>query len=103
MKFITIYVTYQNQTEAKKITSALFKDKLIACATFLPVKSQYCWQGKIIKTNEVASWLTAKATNWAKIKSTIEKMHSYQVPCIKKEKFLANKEYENWINEVTTK
>lgn len=103
MKLITIYITYKNLTEAQKITNALLKNKLIACATFLPIKSHYWWQNKIEKSDEVATFLTAKASDWKNIKQLVKKMHSYQVPCIKKENFSTTKNYESWIKKVTTK
>ncbi|NUM25139.1 MAG: divalent-cation tolerance protein CutA [Candidatus Buchananbacteria bacterium] len=103
MKLITIYVTYKNLTEAQKITNALLKNRLIACATFLPIKSHYWWKNKVQKSNEIATFLTAKGSDWNDIKKMVKKMHSYQVPCIKKEFFLTTKDYEAWIKDVTTK
>lgn len=98
---ITIYVTYPNFKEAKKITDHLLTKKLAACVTFFPVKSKFWWQGKINQANEVATLLKTKKENWEKVKREIKKMHSYRVPCIEKIITEANKEYETWIKDIT--
>lgn len=101
MKLITVYVTFKNKAEAKKIANALLKKKLIACATFMPIESSFWWKGKIDNAKEVAALLTTKDVNWNKIKNEIKKMHSYEVPCIEKTEFVATKEYENWVISTT--
>jgi len=97
---ITICVTYPNLKEAKKISNYLFTKRLVACVKFLPVKSQFWWRGHIQKTNEVMALLTTKKQNWTKVRDEIKKRHSYEVPCVEKISFEANKEYEGWIKEV---
>lgn len=37
MKFIIIYITHKNKKEAKKVTEALLRDRLIACVNYLPI------------------------------------------------------------------
>ena len=98
---ITIYVTYPSVTEAKKITDQLLAKKLVACVTFFPIKSKFWWQGKIQQADEVMTLLTTKKQNWVKVRAEIKKMHSYQLPCIEKTEFEANKDYEDWIKKVT--
>jgi len=98
---ITIYVTHKNQAEAEKIADYLLKKKLIACATFFPIKSKFWWQGKIQRANEIVTLLTTKKQNWLKVKAEIKKLHSYQVPCIEKTEFIDNDDYEDWIKKVT--
>ncbi|MFA5022255.1 MAG: divalent cation tolerance protein CutA [Patescibacteria group bacterium] len=98
---IEIYVTFPNRLEAEKITNQLLKNRLVACATFFPITSRYWWQGKLSRSKEIAAFLITTNKNWLKTKTEIKKMHSYQVPCIKKIKFEANKEYENWVKDVT--
>jgi len=97
---ITIYVTYLNLKEAKKTANHLLKKKLIGCATFFPVKSQYWWNGKIQSANEVVTLLTSTKEKWNQIKSEIKKIHSYEVPCIKKFEFRANKDFEDFLKKV---
>lgn len=47
MKIISIYITYPNIEEAKKICTHLLEQKLIACANYFPIESAYWWKGKI--------------------------------------------------------
>jgi len=101
MTFITIYSTYKNKAEAKKIAKLLLQKRLIACATFFPIESSFWWKGKINNAKEVVALLTTKESNWEKVKNIIKKMHSYEVPCIEKTKFVATKEYEDWIKSTT--
>jgi len=98
---ITIYVTYPNLKEAKKIANHLLKRRLIACANFWLIKSAYWWKGKIQNDNEVVTILKTKKENWPKIKTEIKKIHPYEVPCIEKINVEANRNYEDWINAVT--
>ena len=72
---ITVYVTYPNLKEAKKITNHLLKKKLVACANFWPIKSMYWWKGKIENDNEVVAILKTRKENWNKVKTEIKKMH----------------------------
>ena len=97
MGIIILYVTYPNIKEATKITHHLINKKLISCANFSKVKSFFSWKGKIESSNEIASVIKTKKENWAKVKSEIKKMHSYEIPCILKIAAEANKEFESWV------
>ncbi len=101
MSLITIYVTFKNKVEAKKIATALLKKKLIACVTFYPIESIFWWKSKITSAKEYASLLTTTSSHWDKVKNEIEKMHSYDIPCIEKSNSTATKEYTNWVKKVT--
>ena len=102
MNFIIIYVTHKNMEEAEKITSALLNERLIACANFFPITSQYWWKGKIEKTEEVVSLLKTRTDNWDKVKSHIGKNHPYDTPCIiKVSEVEANVDYALWVNTET--
>ena len=74
---------------------------MVACVKFLPIKSKFWWQGKIQQANEIATLLTTKKENWVKVQDEIKKMHSYEVPCIEKTEFTADRNYEDWIKKVT--
>jgi periplasmic divalent cation tolerance protein len=101
MSFIIIYVTYKNIREAEKIISHLLKNRLITSSMLFPISSYYWWKGKLIKSNEIISILETQSKNWLKIKSEIIKMHSYELPCIIKQKVDADKKYEQWISKET--
>ena len=98
---LLLYVTHKNKTEAKKIVDYLLKQKLIACANYIPIESSYWWKGKIENSNEIVTLLKTKEENFEKLKQEIKKIHPYDVPCIIKLNAEANKDYEEWINNVT--
>ena len=101
MSFIIIYVTHENKQEAQKISDYLLNRKLIACSNLIPIEACYWWQGKIDSSNEIVSILKTRTEHWDKVKSEIEKIHPYDVPCIIKIEVEANKVYEEWIREET--
>lgn len=97
MAFIIIYITFPDVDTAKRMTSQLIKQKLIACANIFPMQSSYWWQGKVANEGEFVSIVKTKSSNWDKVKKAVKKIHPYEVPCIMKLEVEANKEYEDWI------
>jgi len=98
MAFIIIYVTHENEEEARKIVDHLLQKKMIACANLFPIKSIYWWKEKIEDSEEFVSILKTKNENWEKVNSEIEKIHPYDVPCIIKPDVESNESYDSWIN-----
>jgi periplasmic divalent cation tolerance protein len=90
-------VTFSSEEEAGKIINALLKKKLIKCANTFPIKSQYSWKEKIENSQEIASMLKLKKSNWRATENMIKKLHSYETPCVMKLDVEANPEYERWI------
>ena len=103
MSFILIYITNRNFKDAKKLASHLLKKHLIACANFFPISSSFWWNGELKNANEVVSLLKTRKGNWNKVKSEIERIHPYEVPCITKLEVEANESYENWIRKESGK
>jgi len=99
MAFIIIYTTHPDEETANKISSQLIQKKLVACANIFPMQSVYWWQGKIENEQEYVSILKSIQENFDKVKLEIEKVHSYEVPCIMKMEVEANESYEKWIRE----
>ena len=101
MGFVIIYITHENAKEAQKVISHLLEKKLIACANTFPIKSAYWWQGEIASEDEVVSIVKTSKSNWERVKSEVERIHPYEVPCIIKIDVAANKAYEDWIEAET--
>jgi periplasmic divalent cation tolerance protein len=97
MNFIFIYLTNPNQKEAKKIAKHLLKKRLIACANIFPIESLYWWQGKIAKEKEFVLIAKTIKNNFPKIKTEVEKIHPYKIPCIIKIPVSSNKKYFDWL------
>lgn len=74
-------MTTKNVHEAKKIASALVKNKLAACINITPkIESVYRWQGKICKDNEALCIIKTTKHNFKALKTKIKSMHSYSIP-----------------------
>ena len=83
MEISFIYITTENNNEAKKIGMALIESKLVACVNIIDnMESLYMWEGKMQNSRE--SVLIAKTTQ-DKVDKVVEKvrtLHSYECPCI---------------------
>jgi len=96
--FILIYITNPNKAEARKIAKHLLGKKLIACANiYNNVNSLYNWKGKIADETEVVLITKTLDKNFEKIKTEVEKIHSYTIPCITKIPVSSNKKYFDWV------
>lgn len=95
---ILIYITCKNEKEAKRVSGHLLSKRLIACANIFPIKSVYRWKGKICRCNETAMIVKTKDSRYNQIKKEVEKIHSYDIPCVIKIRADANKKYNDWIN-----
>ena len=97
MNFIFIYITNPTKEEAKRIARHLLERKLIACGNIFPINSLYWWEGKIADENEFVLIAKTIEANYEKVKNEVEKIHSYQVPCIIKIPVSSNKKYFDWL------
>ena len=96
---ILVYITCKDKEEAKKISRHLLEKRLVACTNVHPIESMYWWEGKIQEDNEFVVIAKTKDENYSKIKEEVEKIHSYDVPCILKIDAEANEEYAKWVDE----
>jgi periplasmic divalent cation tolerance protein len=101
MKVIFIYIVCKDKAEAKRIGSALVKERLAACVNIFPeMNSIYRWKGQLEEANE--SVLIAKTTKskFSKLSARVKELHSYECPCIMEiEVGRGNQEYVNWLLE----
>ena len=101
MPTIVVYITCKNDAEARNISTALLKARLVACTNRFPVSSQYRWKGKLVNDREVLLIAKTQAKHYVKIVKLVTKLHSYDVPCIGKFKIAYNKPYAKWLMEET--
>lgn len=97
------YITFSNLEEAKKISSALVENKLIACANiFEDHTAVYMWQGHPSSEMETGALIKTQAHLIPKINSYLTKYHSYDCPCLVSwELNGGNPEFLNWVKEQT--
>lgn len=94
---IAVYITHENMEHAKRVAAHLLEERLVSCANCFPIESMYWWQGKMESANEVVSIVKAPAELWERIKSEVERIHPYDVPCIVRFDVQANEKFETWM------
>lgn len=100
-QFIQVYISCTSRSQAKSMVDSLLEDQIIACAQIMPkIESFYRWQGQIERADEYLLIVKSKKDQFAAIKSTVVKLHSYEVPEIIAVPVVdGSTEYLNWINE----
>ncbi|MGH9678578.1 MAG: divalent-cation tolerance protein CutA [Candidatus Acidiferrales bacterium] len=80
-KFVVL-VTCTSAAEARKIARAIVGARLAACVNILPgaVTSIYRWKGKMESAKEYLLLIKTSGKCLVKLRATIEKLHSYDVP-----------------------
>lgn len=96
---VLVYITCKNKAEAKKISLALLKKRLIACSNIFPIASMYWWNKKIINDKEYVILAKTTEKNYKKIEKEVKKIHSYKIPAIIKINAKTNKDYEKWVKK----
>lgn len=101
MNIILVYVTNENEKEAKILADKLLQARLIACANIFPMESSYWWMQNLENASEYVSLFKTREEYWDLVKDKIEKIHPYDVPCIIRIEADANDSYKNWIYKET--
>lgn len=79
--YIIVLVTTANKLEAEKISQALLKEKIIACANIInPVTSFFNWQGKVDKCEECLVIMKSRRDLFTELTKRVKDIHSYEVP-----------------------
>jgi periplasmic divalent cation tolerance protein len=78
---VTIYATFADMDEARRIARALIDERLAACANILaPCTAIYRWQGAVEEAQEVPALFKTSADLAAQLMERIAQLHSYDVP-----------------------
>jgi len=102
MQYCSIYITTEDEDEARRIGKTLVEEKLAACVNIHPIKSIYRWEEEIQEEGEVAMLVKTKAELADKVMERVKELHSYEVPCIVSFSIdKGNPDYLNWIEEST--
>lgn len=103
MSFLEIKTATDNFEEAKKISGALVKCHLVACAQIIKINSSYFWKENFENTDEFLVIMKTTNKNKKQVCNFIKTTHSYELPEIVCTKILCSKEYGNWIKGSTKK
>ena len=98
---VVILVTAGSETEAETIAKALVEEQLAACVNILgPIRSIYCWQGKVADEREWLLLIKTPAERFAAVETKVKALHSYQVPEVIALPIVAGAEgYLRWLRE----
>jgi periplasmic divalent cation tolerance protein len=79
---LVVLVTCSSSAEAKRIARAVVAARLAACVNILPgaVTSIYRWKGKVQSARERLLLIKTSRKRLAKLRATIKRLHSYDVP-----------------------
>lgn len=81
MDYIIVFITTSNKKEAKKLATALIKNRLAACVNIIGgLRSLFKWQGKLDEAQEVLLIVKSKKEKFNKIAKLVKSLHSYEVP-----------------------
>jgi len=79
--YIIVLVTTASKAEAEKISEALLKEKIIACANIInPVTSFFNWQSKVDKCEECLVIMKSRKDLFVELVERTKGLHSYEVP-----------------------
>lgn len=101
MKTIFLYVPTKNRAEARRIGTTLVKEKLAVCANILPaMESIYVWKNRLETAREALLLVKTTPALRARAQRCIERMHSYETPCIAEiSSKVLNDAYARWMRD----
>ena len=80
-EIVTVYATFADSGEAKRVARAVVTERLAACANILgPCRSIYWWQGAVAEGLEVPALFKTSTSQAEVLIARIADLHSYDVP-----------------------
>lgn len=102
MESIVVLVSCASHREAEKITRAVLRKRLAACANILKssAKSIYRWKGKIEVAAETLMLVKTTRRKFGALEREIGRLHSYDTPEIIALPIIAgSKAYLKWVTD----
>ena len=78
--YIIITTTVDSEEAAQAIRDALLLPRLVACVQACSIQSDFWWQGKLERANEIRLQAKAPEDHADAIIAAIEAVHPYEVP-----------------------
>jgi len=103
VKETVTFVTCKDRAQARRIATALVRERLAACVNILPgVTSIYVWKGKVEEGAETLLIVKSRGALSKRLASRVRALHSYAVPeVITLPIASGNPDYLRWIREST--
>lgn len=80
---IFVYMTFENEEQARAIGKALLEKRLIACINIFPaITSMYWWKDEVRHSTETAAVAKSTVEAFKELEQTVKALHSYEVPCV---------------------
>jgi periplasmic divalent cation tolerance protein len=80
-RIASVYATFANGDDARRIGRLVVEERLAACVNVLgPCHSVYRWQSKVEEAEEVAAIFKTRADAATRLVARIAELHSYEVP-----------------------
>lgn len=100
-RYAVVLTTVSSPREAARLSDALLKERLVACASELGgLRSRYWWKGKREAATERLLILKTRAAKVKALVRRVRALHSYSVPEVIALPVLAgNPAYLRWIDE----
>ena len=94
-----IYITLNNNDEARKIGREILELKLANCVNFFPITCMYNYKNEITEEPEVVLIIKTKEGYYGKIKKVIKKHVNYDnfIGQLNVDKI--NDDFSNWLRE----
>ena len=96
-EIIMVYIIVPSEEKAKEIARVLLEKRLIACATMVPCKSMYRWEGVIQDGQELIMFVKTTEDKLALLTKEVVSIHPYEIPCIMKVDTSAYAPYAQWV------
>ncbi len=103
MKLSFVYITTNDQQEARRIGQALVETRLAACANIIDgMNSLYWWDGEVQEAAEAVLIVKTREKLLPELIEKVRSIHSYDCPCVVALPILAgNPDYLEWIHTET--
>ena len=103
-QFIIVFITIDSPETAQKLADKLLTARKAACVSIISkVSSQYWWQGKIEKADEVMLVVKTRAILLNELITLVKQNHPYTVPEIIALPVIGgNPDYLTWLEKETT-
>ena len=100
---IIVFITIDTPANAQKLADKLLTARKAACVNIIPqVSSQYWWQGKIEKADEVMLVVKTRAVFLDELIALVKQNHPYTVPEIIALPIIGgNPDYLSWLDSET--